>query len=309
MAKIKERKRVKGKEFFNYKKKHGDRTDGWRIHSFDPLFDVIPHLMPERCDSQVFFEEELETEALDNFVRAIRRDPSYEMPELSRLAVVMAACTRAFSRYPKINRFCAGRKIYARNHFCISLTMKKNMSIDSDEANIKPHFMPNYNLKDVYDTLMKDINNSKESIDNATDGMVDKLSGIPQWIIRAFVAWVRKKDRHGGLPKPLFELSPFHTSCYITDIGSTGINSVFHHIYNIGTTSIFISIGRRDKKLVLGEDGQPKYINVIKFCYVVDERICDGFYYAKTVRYISKLLKNPTELLERPQSITEDPLR
>ena len=41
------------------KRRRGDRTDGWRVHASDPTFDLIPHIMPMRCDSQVFFEEEL----------------------------------------------------------------------------------------------------------------------------------------------------------------------------------------------------------------------------------------------------------
>ena len=308
MAKKKERKRIKGKEFFNYKKKRGDRTDGWRVHSNDPMFDVIPHAMIERSDAQVFFEEELETEALDNFVRRVRRDPSMEMTDLSRLAVIMAACVRATARYPKVNRFCAGRKVYARDHLSISLTMKTSMHIDAEEATIKPQFMPNNTLKEVYDNLMENLSKSKNSEDSTTDSFVDKITSIPQWVLRLFFKWVRHRDNRKGLPKALVNLSPFHTSMYITDIGSTGINSVYHHIYNIGTTSIFISIGKRGKKLVLDEDGTPKYVNTIKFCYVIDERICDGFYYAKTARYISHLLKHPEELLERPETVTEDPL-
>lgn len=306
--KVKERKRVKGKEFFNYKKRRGDRTDGWRVNSKDPMFDVIPHAMIERSDAQIFFEEEVETEALDNFVRKVRRDPSMEMTDLSRLAVVMAAVVRAMSRYPKINRFCAGRKVYARDHLCISLTMKMSMNIDSEEANIKPHFMPNYTLKEVYDILMENLNKSKNAEDSSTDSFVDKITSIPQWVLRLFFSWVRHKDARKGLPKTLVDISPFHTSVYITDIGSTGINSVYHHIYNIGTTSVFVSIGKRGKKLVLDEDGNPKYVSTIKFCYVVDERICDGFYYAKTARFISHLLKHPEELLERPEVVNEDPL-
>lgn len=308
MAKNKELKRIPDKKFFNYKKRRGDRTDGWRVHASDPTFDIIPHIMPMRCDSQVFFEEELDTAALDEFVRNARRDESLEMPELSRLAVVMAACVRAMSRYPKMNRFVAGNKIYARNHFSISLTVKQNMNIESDEANLKLFFDPDFTLKQVYDVIMTEIDKSKNQVDNSTDNFVDKLTAVPQWIIKLVVAWVRGQDKRRGLPKWLYELSPFHTSLYITDIGSTGIGSVYHHIYNLGTTSQFISIGKRDKKLVLDDEGNPKYINIIRFCYVVDERICDGFYYAKTVRYINSLLKHPETLLTPPETVTEDPL-
>ncbi|MBE6753725.1 MAG: hypothetical protein E7559_05155, partial [Ruminococcaceae bacterium] len=259
--KKKELKRIKGKKFFNYKRRRGDRTDGWRVHASDPTFDLIPHIMPMRCDSQVFFEEELNTSALDEFVRRVRRDPSYEMPELSRLAVVMAACVRAFSRYPRINRFVAGNKIYARNHFSISLTIKQSMSIDSDEANLKLFFDPDYNLRQVYDVIKEQIDASKNHVDNATDNFVDNLTSVPQFLIRAVVNWVNRRDRHRGTPKWLHNLSPFHTSMYITDIGSTGIGSVYHHIYNLGTTSVFISIGRRDKKLIMDENGDIKNIN------------------------------------------------
>jgi len=301
-------KRVKGKEFFNYKKRRGDRKDGWRVKSYkDPYFQIMPHIMPMRCDAQVFFEDILETEALDKFVKTVRRDESLEMPELSRLAVVMAACVRAFSRYPKINRFVAGRKVYARNYFSISLTLKKSLHIEGEEETIKPNFNPDATLKDVYDSLVTMLSSAKE-VDNNTAAFVDKLTNLPQWLIRLVFRWINYADARKGLPKFLFNLSPFHTSIYITDIGSTGIGSVYHHIYNLGTTSAFISIGRREKKLVLDENGQPKYVNTIKFCYVIDERICDGFYYAKAVRYITHLLKHPEELLERPETITEDPL-
>ncbi len=308
MANKKPPKRIKGKEFFNYKKRRGDRTDGWRVHATDPTFDIIPHIMPQRCDSQVFFEQEVETEALDNFVRNTRRDPSMEMPELSRLTVVMAACVRTFARYPKINRFVAGNKIYARNHYCISLTMKKSMSIESDEANLKMFYNPNATLKDVYDDLIEKINASKNHIDNGTDNLVDKITSVPQWAIRLFISWINFKDRHKGLPKSIYSFSPFHTSMYVTDIGSTGIGSIYHHIYNLGTTSMFCSIGRREKKLVLNEEGKPAYINTIKFNFVIDERICDGFYYAKSVRYLTRLLQHPEELLTPPETINEDQL-
>lgn len=309
MAKQKELKRVKGKEFFNYKKRRGDRTDGWKVKFNDPTYQIVPHIMPTRVDAQVFFEEELNTEALDKFVRQQRRE-NPEMPELSRLIVLMAAATRAFARYPKINRFCAGKQVYARNHFCISLTLKKSMSNDANDATIKPKFMPNYTLKQVYDVVLDALSDQKgeDAQNNVTGSFVDKITSVPQWILKLVVAYANRRNNKKGLPQLLLDVSPFNTSVYITDIGSTGIGSVYHHIYNFGTTSVFIAMGRRQKKVVLDENGEPKNINTIVFRYVVDERSCDGFYYAKTVRYISHLLNHPEELLEPPKEVVEDPL-
>ena len=308
--KQKKLKRVKGKEFFNYKKRRGDRTDGWRVRSSDPMFDLIPHIMPTRNDAQVFFEETIESDALDKFMRQQRRDPASDMPQLSRLIVLMAALVRAVARYPKLNRFCAGKKIYARNELTISMTVKRSMSIDSDETVIKPHFFPNYTLKDVYDALMKELSTTKgdEAEKSSTDDFVSTLTSIPQWMIRAVVRWVNRRDATKGPAKFLKEISPFHTSCFVTDMGSTGIGPVYHHIYNMGTTSVFIAMGKREKKLALDEHGQPQYINTIGLKIVIDERVADGFYYAKAIRYITHLLQNPELLLLPPEEINEDPL-
>lgn len=309
--KEKQLKRDPNKKFFNYKKRRGDRTDGWRVHANDPLFDVIPHVMPDRNDAQVFFEERLECDTLDKFVRQMRRSDEYNMPGLSRVAVLMSACVRALARYPKVNRFCAGSKIYARNHCCVSMTVKRSMHIDSEETVIKPYFNPDATLQQVYDTLANEMNGCKgeESQNNATDDFVSNLTSVPQWLIKLFVAWVKHRDKRKGLPKSILKITPFHTSCFITDIGSAGIGSVYHHIYNLGTCSIFISMGKIEKTLVLDDNGQPKYVNTINLRYVIDERVADGFYYAKTVRYITHLLKHPELLLTPPEEVIEDPLK
>lgn len=302
----KELKRVKGKEFFNYKKRLCDRKDGWKVVNRDnPYFQIMSHIMPERCDAQCFFEEYIETEALDNFVRKVRRDPSYGMPDLSRLAVVMAAVVRAYARYPKINRFVANRQVYSRRNFTISLTLKRKMHVDSGEETIKPEFYPNQTLKDVYDQLYSKLSVVKD-VENNTSKAVGLLCNLPQWLLRLVFAYVHAADNHKGIPKWLYDLSPFHTSVYLTDIGSTGISSIYHHIYNFGSTSCFIAMGRREKKLVLDDNGNPKYVNTMKFSYVIDERIVDGFYWAKTVRYIDHLLTHPEQLLDPPEVINED---
>ena len=49
-------------------RRHGDRTDGWRVKSADALFSVIPHIMKMRCDSQVFFDQTVEIGELEKFI-------------------------------------------------------------------------------------------------------------------------------------------------------------------------------------------------------------------------------------------------
>jgi hypothetical protein len=308
LAKKKELKRVKNKKYFNYKRRRGDRRDGWRVHSNDPVFYLIPHIMNTRLDSMVFFEERVDTEILDNFVRKLRRES--EMKNLARLVVFMAVVVRAMSQYPKINRFVAGGKIYARNSISISLTVKKEMKLDSEESTITPSFSPDATLPEIWRIVQDELDKVKgaNAEDNDTGAVVNLVSSLPQWLIKAVVNSFRRKDKKKGVPKFIHEASPFHASMFITDIGSVGIGSVYHHLYEFGTCSIFASMGRKEKVLALGENGEVKEKQTINFRFTVDERILDGYYYGKALRYMVHLMKHPELLMERPAEVKEDPL-
>ena len=111
-------------------------------------------------------------------------------------------------------------------------------------------------------------------------------------------------DKHGIMPKVVIKASPFHTSVFLTNVGSLGIDSIYHHIYNFGTTSLFFSMGKK-KKSYIYEDDEIKEEKCITIAFVGDERICDGHYYASSFKQLNKYLKKP-ELLERlPKEIEE----
>lgn len=305
------RKRIPGKKFYNYKKKRGDRNDGWRVHSDDPVFYLIPYLMNTRLDSMVFFEERVDIEYLDKFVRKARREGN--MPQLARIIVFMAAFVRAVSQYPNLNRFVVGGKIYARNSLEICMTIKREMTIEASEETIKVAFDPDFTLQQVYDAVMTEINKVKGTREetgstNDTGVAVDIVSSLPNWLIKGVVNYFRRRDKKKGMQKLIKDISPFHTSVFITDIGSVGIGSVYHHLYEFGTCSIFAGVGKKEKMFVREDDGVIRDHQSINLRFTVDERIGDGFYYGKAIRYIVHLLKHPDELLTPPEQVIEDTL-
>lgn len=303
----KERKRDPKKKYFNYKRKRGDRKDGWRVIGADPFFGVIPHIMPVRTASTVHFEEAIDCTGLDEFVRRMRRES--DMTDLSRLTVMMAALVRTFSQYPHLNRFVKNRRIWARNYLSVSLVVKREMSLTGEESIIKPKFEPDATLHDVWEKLHADITANKgESENNDTGKLAVLLNAMPVWMLRAVVNIIDRADDKGRFSKLLNSASPFHTSVFITDIGSTGISSVYHHLYDFGTCSQFVSIGKREKRTRVTPEGVEEY-PVINFRIVVDERIVDGYYYAKAIRYFVGLMKHPERLLTPPEKVIEDSLR
>jgi len=49
-------------------------------------------------------------------------------------------------------------------------------------------------------------------------------------------------DKINLLPKSIIDLSPFHSSIFVTNVGSIGLDTIYHHIYNFGTVrNLFIN--------------------------------------------------------------------
>ena len=288
------------------KKRWGDRTDGWRAISPDPLFAVMPHFMENRCDSQVMFDHEIDIGTLEKFVREQRRTGG--LPELSVFHVLIAACVRMFGQYPCVNRFICGRRLYARDRLVFAFTIKKSMSLEAPEALVKVEFDPADTLPQVYEKVLEAVRlNKAEDTRTDTGNLTRLLAACPGFILRGAVGVLKGLDYMGWLPRSLIDLSPFHCSLYLTDVGSLGIGSVYHHLYNFGTCSMFCALGKKGRTLKKNDDNEIVYSKTLNLRFTVDERVTDGSYYARTFRDFIKLMRDPAQLLTAPAEVPEDP--
>ena len=110
----------------------------------------------------------------------------------------------------------------------------------------------------------------------------------------------------GWLPLSLLEISPFHGSMILTDLGSLGIPPIYHHIYNFGTLPVFLAFGAKRRAVELDKEGKPVERKYIDYKVVTDERIVDGFYYATAFKYLKYYMKNPAALELPPEKVEED---
>ena len=286
------------------RRRFGDRYDGRLIRDIDPFYKIIPYIMRSRIDAQNFYEDRIDIYQLERYLRNKRNNGC---KNLGFLHVVIAAVVRTISQYPRLNRFIAGRKIYARNEILISFAIKKELNEDSPETTLKIKFEPTDTLEVVVEKIDKALKENKDiNAKNETDRTAKIIMMCPGFIVR-FLVWIlRKLDNVGLMPKIINEVSPFHTSVFITDLGSLGIQPIYHHLYEFGTTSIFIAFGIKHKRWVLDASKniiQEKYIDIK---VTTDERIVDGYYYAKAFKYFKKLLENPEKLESPPERVVED---
>ncbi len=283
----------------------GDRTDGRRVRSLPPMAQVSPYIMVTRNTSTNYFTDSFELSHIERYVRQKRREG---YTNFGVMHVLLAAYVRALARYPGLNRFLAGQKVYTHGddvQFC--MTIKKEMSSDSPDTVIKVHLSPKDTAMDVYNKVNVKIEEVKNTpLDSNFDNTAHVLTLIPGVFLKFTVWLLRTLDYFGMLPQFLLEVSPFHGSVFFTSMGSLGIPPIYHHLYDFGNLPVFGSFGCKRRSLEVQEDGtvvQKKYID-FKFC--MDERIVDGFYYAAFFKHYKRIILHPEMLDNPPEEVVRE---
>ena len=246
----------------------GDRSDGRKLRSLDPMAVVANYIMPTRVGSS-------------NFIR------------------------ESVAKYPALNRFLSGQQVYSRDddiQFC--MVVKTSMDTSAPESITKLHLKPTDTIEDIYEKLNKGISEIQGQAIGGSD--FDKtakaLSYIPGVLFK-FAIWLLKTiDYFGFLPKFLLEVSPFHASIFFTSMGSLGIPPIVHHLYDFGNMPVFVAFGCKYHKNEVLDDGTVVRRKYIDYTVNTDERICDGFYYATTLKHLKRLLSHP-EQLDKPAPV------
>jgi hypothetical protein len=286
------------------RRRWGDRYDGRLLRSLDPFYQISPFIMRTRSDSQVYFGGRIEISQVEKWLRC-QRDAG--RTDIGFLHVLIAGIVRTLSQRPRLNRFIAGQRIYARNEICVSLALKKKLNEDSPETTIKLTFPPTDTVFDVAARINAAVGANKGAAEaNATDRAARLFMRVPRLLVRFLLFAVRVLDYHGKLPRALHRASPFHTSVFVTDMGSLGISPIYHHLYDMGTTTLFVAFGGKERRFETDKDGKPVQRRYIGLKVVGDERICDGHYFASSFKYIAALLKSPQELENPPAAVMED---
>ena len=284
----------------------GDRIDGRKVRTLSPMAQITSYFQWERNICSNLFEESFEITHIDRYIRQKRREG---LSDFGITHVLLAAYVRGVAKFPQLNRFINGQKVYSRGddiQYC--MVIKKEMNVDSPDTSIKVHLSPRDTVRDVYEKLNAAVESVKATteLDSNLDALIMALNLIPSVVLK-FVVWLLKfLDYFGLLPKFLLELSPFHGSLFFTSMGSLGIPPIYHHLYDFGNLPVFGAFGCKRKAVEVLEDGTIVPRKYIDCKFVLDERICDGYYYAAFFKYYRRLLRNPEILDQPPEEVVKD---
>lgn len=287
------------------KRKWGDRKDARRIRKTDSMHAFMPYLLPNRTDNEAVLSDYANVENLEKYIAQKNADnPDFKYTVFHG---IVAALAKTIYLRPKMNYFYQGHRYYERNDLSFSFVVKRKFEDHSEEAlaiikiNKESEESP---IEQVYGKVKKFV--TKVRKENKTDGATDIISvlcKLPRFLLK-FVLWVlRKLDYYGIMPTAISKEDPYYSTVFVTNLGSIKASANYHHLTNWGTNSVFLIVGEMKNMQVVDKEGNTEIHKMIPLGFTVDERIADGFYFAKSFKIFRHLIENP-ELLDRP--IQED---
>ncbi len=275
------------------------RSDGILVRDIDPYAMLLPYVMRGRNESAVYYSKSIDVTPALEYLAKRKEEGDY----ITVFNLIIAAIKKTMETRPKLNRYIAGRRVYMHKNFEVLYVVKRSLTDTAGDSIAKVVLEPTDDLLAVAKKVNEHNRELKAGMEKGDDKLMKLTSWMPRWLLRFLVSLIRVADFHGLLPTFLIDILPFYSSIWISNLGSIGADAPFHHLYEIGTTSVFMTIGRIEEKTVHTDHGDVtrKFINLM---FTLDERICDGFYLIRSLRLFERFVAKP-HLIDRAASDDE----
>lgn len=273
----------------------GHRSDGKKVKGMNIIDKAEPFFMPQRIDAVNYTTVKIPCDKMDEFIARERRNGN----TYSYMHLVIATIVRVLYTRKKLNRFIMRGTIYQRNYISVSMDIKKKLEDEGEQVTLKFYFTGKENLNEIKQIVDTEIaNNLKEDVVHGTTKVAKKFTALPDFLFRWAMKFANWADKHGLLPKSLIKASPFHTSCFLTNLKSIKLGHIYHHLYNFGTTTMFVSMGKEKVEPYVENNKELKLGKFLNLGMSLDERVADGLYMGKSLKLCQDLLANPDNLKE-----------
>ncbi|MBQ3125069.1 MAG: hypothetical protein IJC09_06605 [Clostridia bacterium] len=280
------------------KRRWGDRKDAVKLRKLDSMHYIMPLVFPKRCESEVFIHERIDLTNLNKYIR----EKNAEKPELrySLFHIIIAAILKTIVLRPNLNRFVSAPNIYQRNDLSAAFIVKTSLSDEAEEAMAFVNAEETDTLDTIRKKIYKEIDACRDELQkDSSQQTMDFIAVLPGWVRSLIGVIVRALDHRGLMPKFMIANDPHYASVMLSQLGSIKLGAAYHHLTDWGTNSLFLTVGEKKMRPFYDALGNVTMKSSIEIGFTVDERISDGFYFAKSIRLMKKLLEHP-ELLEVP---------
>ncbi|MCR5325663.1 MAG: 2-oxo acid dehydrogenase subunit E2 [Bacteroidales bacterium] len=284
------------------KKRWGDRWDAYRLRNLDSVHVMMPYFFGDRVSNEAVLGEVMDLTEVDKYLAA--KNASNPDFKYTLFHFIAAASAKAVLLRPKMNYFIAGGHYYERKKIQVAFNVKRKFSDEGEEAMAKFVLDPEGEspMEQVHTYVQQFVTRVRTDASGVgVDDALKVLTYLPRPLFRLLGWTLKRMEYYGIYPKSLAKDDPCYSSVYLTNLGSIKMNADYHHLFNWGTISFFMTIGEKKMRPYFKEDGSYEMRNTVKLGMTIDERIADGYYFAKTLRLVRKFFSNP-ELLDLPAS-------
>ena len=263
------------------------RRDAKWIKPKDAIQAIVPYIMPKRTEAEVSSKVDMDITKLVEFVDTKNKeDLGYKMTYFHAL---LSCFAKTVYNRPALNRFVKNKRLYERNKITFAFIAKDKLNDTGEERIISVDLKPNDNIMTFSKHVAVDVFKVRKEGSNNMDDTLNFFSSLPKFILSIIVKIVFFLDNHGINPKALTEGDTNYSTIIFSNLGSIKTNSVYHHLNEYGTNSIVITIG------TIKEEKGRKIVDITA---TLDERIADGFYFAKSIQLAEYIANNPELLME-----------
>lgn len=277
-----------------------NRKDGIKVKNLDGMHGLINFVMPRRADSEVYINTKLDVTKLVDYITNKKKEKGYE--ELTYFHAFSIAIGKLFYNRPLLNRFVINKTHYDRKNITLSFVAKKEFTDHAEETFNVIKVEEKDNLLSISNKISGKVHKVREEKKtNAADNFINNIGKLPKFIRWFMIKIVKFADNHDLIPQSLTSNSIYHSSVLLSNLGSIKCGAIYHHLTDLGTNSVLITIGEiKEEPVVI--DGKIEIRKMCEFGVTVDERIGDGFYFVKSLKLLEYMFNNP-EILEEDANV------
>ncbi len=229
-------------------------------------------ITPTRASAVVYYAIDIHSEVLVPYLKE---------NQLRFFSYFLYVCKETVLKHPFLNNFILGKKNYVHTALIVSTAMKKDVNLEGGISQVKVELKPEDTPQSIQAKMDEKISNIRHTSDTGFNRLINLLNLLPMFLFQFVLFVASKMDHWGILPDGIIKADPLHSTAVIANLGSVNGDCVYHHLYEWGTGSLFIAVGR------LTEFGDV----TVKFS--IDERISEGLSLFAALDTFKKLLENP----------------
>jgi hypothetical protein len=280
-----------------------NRPDGTIVRDLPPTKRIMPYIMRGRNESAFYFEQTMSLHKTDAFIRAF--NDAYPQHPIGVQHILMRSIVEVMTRYPTLNRFVVGGRLYQRSEIWFSYSAKQNLKEGSPLIVVKRRFTADEPFVDMVAGMAEQLRDHRfgDGI-SRSDREVELIMKLPGLGRRTVLAIGRFADAFGLLPRSFIDEDPLYASAFFANLGSVGQDSGYHHLYEYGSIGVFGVIGKPRAEPGSPTSG-PGRRRTLSVKWTFDERTEDGLVAGYGLRLCKQFVEDPVGVghLELPGAV------